>query len=85
MEFDLDGLFQWFQATVGVSNRADTATRAVFAVSLDGAEAEVRDSIIGEREEINLRVSGVDRLRLTVRNANQCGGWYVWGDPRLSR
>lgn len=86
VEFDLDGLFQRFQVTVGVSNSADTATRAVFAVSLDGGEAVVTDSIVkGERDEIDLTVSGVDRLRLTVRNANQCGGWYVWGNPRLGR
>lgn len=39
IEFDLDGLFQRFQVTVGLSNSADTATRAVFAVSLDRAVA----------------------------------------------
>jgi hypothetical protein len=86
IEFDLDGLYQRLQTTVGVSNSADTATRAVFAVSLDGVEAKATHSIVrGEREEIDLSVSGVDRLRLTVRNANQCGGWYVFGDPRLGR
>jgi NPCBM/NEW2 domain len=86
IEFDIDGLYQRFQATVGVSDSADTATRAQFAVSFDGTDALVTDSIVsGHSLEIDLTMSGVHRLRLTVRNANQCGGWYVWGDPRLSR
>ncbi|MDA2812946.1 NPCBM/NEW2 domain-containing protein [Nocardiopsis sp. RSe5-2] len=84
-EYNLGRGSSAFAATVGVADGASGAGTARFTVTGDGERLASATAGPGEPAELNADVSGVLRLRLTVKWSGDCGGsTAVWGDPKLT-
>lgn len=93
VNYDLNGKYQNFSATVGISdsdqNSADEqAEFSVFGNPGGGPERKLREvtAAWGAPSEINIKIRGVTLLTLDTADPNSCiMGEMVWGDARLIR
>ena len=87
-EFNLNGRWDTFEATVGLQTVALMGGRGVFIIKGDGREIYRSSELSGSRTEtLNVDVKGVQRLELITAPSKGSNGtsWTIWCNPRMSR
>lgn len=96
LDYTIDGSWQWLHATVGVSDRSSTRSKATIKVldAISGREVASKTVTAGPPITLKEPIEGIVRLRLFINDPNapsqSCGfekieTVVIWGDARLTR
>ncbi len=94
IDYSLDGSWQRLRASIGVSDRSSTQSKATFKIlnAITGAEVTHGEITAGPPIDIDAPILGIVRLRLFINDSNSpaqsCGfenikTAVVWGDALL--